>query len=72
LFPTAAVFVCEKCQLLYLLDLFICAENPSENAARTLKLVAKVLQMLANLVDAGPKVCTGIIRKLVHIQSNLS
>ena len=33
-----------------------CAENPSETAARTLKLVAKVLQMLANLVDAGPKV----------------
>ncbi|KAK7116060.1 ras GTPase-activating protein 1-like [Littorina saxatilis] len=31
------------------------AENPSETAARTLKLVAKVLQMLANLVDAGPK-----------------
>ena len=34
----------------------VCAENPSETAARTLKLVAKVLQMLANLVDAGPKV----------------
>nr|KAG5703708.1 hypothetical protein BaRGS_022997 [Batillaria attramentaria] len=31
------------------------SENPSETAMRTLKLVAKVLQMLANLVDAGPK-----------------
>ena len=36
----------------------VCAENPSETAARTLKLVAKVLQMLQPVLDS---VCSGCV-----------
>ena len=41
----------------------IVSETPSETAARTLKLIAKALQNLANLVEFGVKVGMGCIQK---------
>lgn len=38
-------------------DFGLCDETPSETAARTLVLIAKCLQNLANLVEFGMKVC---------------
>ena len=45
-------------------------ETPSETASRTLKLIAKALQNLANLVEFGAKVCF-LFKKFTYISGKI-